>query len=134
MGFTTVTQLVTDLNSLTLTGVVRYVASPPEQVTTAEIPLKFVAFPETESPIISFSSAKGLRQVSIEVVVLISPVLNNITPANYLKATQIIDDLEEKLEENAADFGLDRWTITIDTVQVGEATYWAVLSNIFVSG
>lgn len=134
MAFTTITQLVSDLNDITLTGVVKYVANPPEQISTAELPLKFIAFPEAESPITSFSSSKGLQQVSIEIAIVISPVLNNLTATNYLTATQLMDRLETALETNAANLGLDRWTMTLDTIQVGDANYWTVMANLFVSG
>lgn len=134
MAFTTITQLVSDLNDITLTGVKRYYANPPEQVNTADLPIKFIAFPEAESPIISFSSSKGLQQVSIEIAIVISPVLNSLTAANYLLSTQLMDRLEDALETNAADLGLDRWTMTLDTIQVGDANYWTVMANLFASG
>lgn len=134
MAFTTLAQLISDLDGMAVTGVVKSYGNPPQQISTAQIPLKFVAFPDTETPIISFASTGGLRAVSIELIILISPLLHNLTAANYDTSITLMDNLDAALRTNAASFGIDRWTMNMDTIQAGDANYWAIITNIFASG
>ena len=134
MAFTTLTALVNALDAMTVSGVVKSHASPPNQMSTAELPLKFIGFPSEETPIISFDSTLGLRTASIELITLIAPVLHNTNRVNFPLTILLMDNIHTALKDNALLLGLDRWTSVLDTNQVGDTTYWSITTTIFVSG
>jgi hypothetical protein len=133
MAWTTVAEFVEDLHAMSIAGVARSFSYPSSQVTTAELPTKFLGFPDLTQGVETFTSGLAKTVVTIELIVLIAPVLHNLNKENYDTSVEIIDAMQSALRTNAADLSLDAWQLRVATHQMGETTFWAVSGTLTAS-
>lgn len=133
MAWETVEEFVEDLHDLVIAGVTRAYSYPMIQVSTAELPVKFLGFPEIEQAVETFVSGLAQTTVTIELIVLISPALHGLNQANYDESIAIMDAMQAALKANSLQLGLNRWTISVATHQMGETVFWAVAGTLTAS-
>lgn len=106
---------------------------PPNQVNTAQLPIMFVGFPEIDQSTGSFNGGAGQERISLEFVILVGPVLHNTNQANHSSSILIMTQLRQALEDDTMSLGLDSWNIKLSTNQLGDTTYWSIISTVMAS-
>lgn len=131
--------LISDFSSwvadLTVSGVVTKRSSYPSQISTSLLPLSYPRLPVTESGIVTIGHTRGLVQATVDLVIIVEPVRQNLNSVNYEKCLDLIDALTTALTENASARGIDSWSILLDVEEYGEATpFWTLVARVSGSG
>lgn len=136
---TTITSLITTLNSMIVNGVVTNLAYPPNNPQTADLPIKYVSSPQLTHN--QEFSCDNLNDVwSISVIVLVEPAAQNLQPTNFEAMYEMMDNLNAGLKSiNNANLGalITNWTILSQEeipVIFDDSAFWAVIANITVRG
>lgn len=119
---------------MTVTGVTRKLDAPPDQLNTADMPVMYPRLPSSESGVVSFGSATGLRRAQMELAIVIDPNMQATTAETFATALTLMDNLTTALESNAGTLQLDEWQLEIGTEVIGESEYWLVLATVLGSG
>ena len=131
----TVAAFVSALSGLSITGVTRMYAFPPESVNNADLPIAYVRLPESSNEAISLTSATGTDAVMGELVVLVRADNLSMNTTNFAAMVTLIDNINAALKTAAAASNrFDRWTIRQESALVGDAGYWAIVASVEASG
>lgn len=129
----TVTGFLSTLAGLSITGVSEQ-ATPPQQINSASLPIGYPRLPTSESDMAVFSGGDGLRRVSCEYVILVSPATLSRNSTNHGAAATAMDNLHSALEtEMAANQQIDGWAMRMEIEGIGDAAYWAVVATVEAS-
>ena len=121
------------LAALTITGVAEAHTEPPRVI--ARVPCSYPRLPDQDdSEIAAFNSTVGLRAASIELVILVNPILQNTQSANYSLTLDLIDALHTALAAAAATLQIDRWSIRGEWDTINSVPYWAIVATVDGSG
>ena len=121
------------LAALSVAGVVEQHTEPPRVI--AAVPAMYPRLPDQDnSEIAAFNSEVGLRAASIELVILVNPLLQNTQSANYSLTLDLIDALYTTLVGATATLGIDRWSIRGEWDTVNNVPYWAIVATVDGSG
>lgn len=138
MAFTTLSQLVTDITALTVTGISANAtfAYRPRQINAAQFPLRYIRIPKRERQNSTLGYAQGLKAATIEIVVFVAPLNLNLQSTNDALTVTLIDALGDTLEAAASTLGMDSYEITTDedTIGDGETPVQAIIATVEVSG
>lgn len=131
----TAASFITALSGLSITGVTRMFAYPPETVANADLPIAYVRLPELTNEAITFGSLPRIDNVQGELVVLIRADGLSMNTDNFSAMTTMIDNVNAALKTAAAASNrIDRWTIRQETAIVGESGFWALVATVEASG
>jgi len=119
---------------MTVTGVVTYADEPPNQITTAELPLMFPRFPGGNNSVQAFNGGVGLTMATVELVIVIEPVRQNMQSVNFAAALALLDNLASALTTNALTIGVDSWEMRIEQDSIGDTGYWLLIATVDGSG
>jgi hypothetical protein len=130
----TIADFMQQLAALDVNGVIRKLASPPDRIASADLPLQFVAPPTADVNAISFTSVMGLRSITCDLVIIVAPSASNRTSENVSAAVALADAVHVALAQSAASFGIDEFAINISEQQFAEAVFWVVTTTVTGSG
>ena len=134
----TAASFITALSGLSITGVTRMFAYPPETVANADLPIAYVRLPELTNERITLGLSgdpETLDKVQGELVVLIRADGLSMNADNFSAMTTMIDNVNSALKAAiAASAQIDRWTIRQETAIVGESGFWALVATVEASG
>ena len=133
MAFTTLTALATALSGLTVSGVTKAQTAAPLTVNTADLPLLFTRLPTQASQTVTLNGNQSLRQGTMELVILIEPVRQDLNSLNYGKALALADAVYTALAANVVALGLDEFSSEVIQDAVGNSTYWMLVTTVQVS-
>ena len=135
MAFTTLTDLVTKLSTLTVPGVKTHLAYRPRQVNAADLPLMFSRLPGSTRPLATLTYGQDLRSATIEVVIIVQMVNLDTQAPNDALTVQLLDSLAGALEGSASDLGMDMYTLVAEDDMLGNASpVQAIVATVEVSG
>jgi hypothetical protein len=131
----TAASFITALSGLSITGVTRMFAYPPETVANADLPIAYVRLPELTNEAITLGSLPRIDNVQGELVVLIRADGLSMNTDNFSAMVGMIDNVNAALKTAAAASNrIDRWTIRQETAIVGESGFWALVATVEASG
>lgn len=137
MAFTGAVNLVAQLAALEIEGIEysSMFAFMPDVINSNQIPMFYVRVATLQRETSTLGYTQGLRQGSFEAVVLVSEMLLGTQEGNIALAAELEDAITEALEANAAELGLDSYSITPEADTIGEDTpVWALVIRGEVSG
>ena len=129
---TTITQFVTAMSGLTVTGVVRSFTYKPASVHTADLPALYVELPDAGSGDSIVSTCNDLGKTrAVELVVLLQTINQEQEEPNYDVTVTMMDSLESALDtyEGTSDLILD-YEISAGGRPVGDAYFWAAVASV----
>ena len=131
----TAASFITALSGLSITGVTRMFAYPPETVANADLPIAYVRLPELTNESLTLNSTPRIDSVQGELVVLIRADGLSMNTDNFSAMVGMIDNVNAALKTAAAASNrIDRWTIRQETAIVGESGFWALVATVEASG
>lgn len=137
MAFTGYDQLMDDLDDLTISGVSKSTKFSPRLITEKQTPWKYSRIPIGSGELSTLGFGSGLKRATVELVVLVCPVMLSIHETNLQLAVTIMDSLASQLLDPTVmdTLGLDMFNITFEDITVGDsASYWSLVARIEVSG
>lgn len=134
MAYTNVAATVSGLAAMTVAGVNRVFDHPMIQVNTAELPILFIGFPEINQVVQTLLGGLAETAVVIEIIILVAPAMHSLNKANFDESVGLMDAMQAELKANTLGLGLNEWRIQMSTHQMGDTTYWAVVTTIMISG
>lgn len=136
MAFTTLAALVTTVNGMTVTGVRTKIAYRPRRISATQLPMLYSRLPTRKRESSTLSYAQGLKEASIEIVILVEFLNLSTQAANDALAVALMDTLGDVLETNAAALGMDSYEITTeeDSIDDGATPVQAIIATVEVSG
>lgn len=137
MAFTTYAAFVAGLTGLTVTGVKRKYAAPPNQpLTTGDMPALYPGLPRGEGTLATLTGGTDLATATCDLIVVIQPVTQRGNDRNYAAALTLMDNLHMALSGAVLSLGLDSWSIRVEEIwhDGTEAGYWAVIATVTASG
>jgi hypothetical protein len=136
MGFTSLGALVALAAALPVPGINQATAFRPRNVDSSNLPMLYTRLPGSTRSIATLSYAPGLRNATLQVVVLVQYINLNTQAANDALTVMLLDNLAASLEANAAALGMDSYTLTTEEDTIGgDATpVQAIIATVEVSG
>jgi hypothetical protein len=136
MAFTTLSALVTAVTGMTITGVNAKFAYRPRRINAAQLPILYTRLPSRKREISTLTYGQGLKQATIEIVIVVEMLNLNTQPANDALAVTLTDALGDALESNAATLGMDSYEIASgeDTLDDGTTPVQVIVATVEVSG
>jgi hypothetical protein len=136
---TTYAAFVTAISGLTITSVNRTLDSTPGSIGAADLPFQFVRLPEGDFAPSPASCLETGKIRSIDLVVCIEPAGLEMASQNFDDTVAMMDYIETALDtySNANDhlvFEYDIVTSGAAGVDVGGASYWAVIATVTITG
>lgn len=132
---TTLTQFVTALGNVSVTGVKRAYTAPPRQVYTADCPAQYPRLPRLENgPVVACGD--GLwPTLTGEIVICVEPVLQGEQPTNFALVLTLMDALNTALQGATLAKSKHTWTLSQEWIDFGDGTtYWAIIATIAARG
>ena len=114
------------LSALSVTGVQKNASAPPTVLNTADLPLMYPRLPTQESELVAAGGAHGLRSVSLELVIVVEPVRQDLNALNYNKVLGLIDALYDVLSAQSLALGVNRFETTVEQDAIGSGVYWII--------
>ena len=129
---TTYAQWVTGLAGLTVTGVVKKQAYPPQQVNDADLPLLFPRLPTGGNEVIALTGGMGLKEATAELVILTRPGLLSTQKTEFPILLGLLDAVETTLTAAVLTWGLDRWSVRVEDITLGDGAtiYRAIIATV----
>ena len=122
------------LYGLTVTGVTRNYLQPPQQVSTADLPILFTRLPSgTEGPIMGVRTG-GWPTLRADVVILVEPFHQGQSSTNYALALTLMDNLSAALRAANLGEGPARWNIESRLEIIVDTPYWVVVASVESTG
>lgn len=87
-----VTSIYTTLKNYSVSGVTN-LSTPPNQLNTAQLPVKFVQLIESNYEVAALNNSFGLTKNTFDVVYVIEPVLQNTIDNNLTSYLSIVDNI-----------------------------------------
>ena len=136
MAFTTLAALITSITGMTVTGITNKYAYRPRRINAAQLPILYTRLPSRKREISTLTYGQGLKQATIEIVVMVEMLNLNTQPANDALAVTLTDALGDALESNAATLGMDSYEIASgeDTLDDGTTPVQVIVATVEVSG
>lgn len=132
---TTYAAFVASINALTVTGVKRKYTSPPNRLSTADLPAMYPRLPSgAEGPVTA--DGQGMwPTLTAEIVIVVEPVGQNLQPTNFAAAVTMLDNLSIALRSAQLAKSKTRWTMRQQIVNYGtETNYWTLVASVTASG
>ncbi len=128
---TTYTAFVTALSGLTVTGVTRKYAYPPEALSTADLPASWPQVPAGDFMPITFGTAPGLSSdLRCDLIVAYEPVGQNTSSVNFAGTLTMMDNLSAALKGMSRPVqGRFAWSIRQAIITVAGLEYWALVGS-----
>lgn len=133
MAITTFSAFHDTLGDLAVSGVSKKFDNPPTALNTADMPAQWVELPTAEEPAMTYGTMGGWPTFRMDLVVAYKPVAQGTQVTNWDGALTICDAVLTALRAiapNALGRGPLEWTIRVGVVEVGQATYWAVIAEV----
>lgn len=123
---------VAGVAALTVTGVKRKLAAPPQQVSDADLPMSYPRIPEMGEEVAALSGGHGLTSATAEVVFLMRPSNLSTAATTFAAALAMIDAIGTTYGAAVLTLGLDRWTVqqTYESLDGGATVYWALVASV----
>ena len=134
MAYTTFAAFADALVGLTYSGVTRNYSYPPQQISTADMPLMYPRLPEVSHDVIDLAYGVSTEQAQIELVFLVEPGGQNINEANFDAMVALLDAIDTTLSTNAATICANRWEIRQETAVFENTSFWALVATVEASG
>ena len=132
---TTITNFVTALGDITITGVTSKLNEPPRKLTTADLPAQWVQVPNLAREPATFESQGKLWDTHrAQLVVAFEPVGQNTQAANWAGVLTLMDSVWAAISAASIVQGRLQYTIAQGIVTVAEAAYWAVVVEVEAHG
>lgn len=121
---------VTALGAMTVTGVTRHYANPPQAVSTADLPVYFPMAPGGGMPAMVLSCKANNKVRRAQVVILVEPVGQATNAINFGKLAALMDALETSLDAlttaNLIEYDMQAGVV----VNVAGTDYWAISASV----
>ena len=132
---TTITNFVTALGDVTITGVTSKLNEPPRKLITADLPAQWVQVPILERAPATFQSQGKLWDTHrAQLVVAFEPVGQNTQAANWTGVLTLMDNVWTAIAAASIVQGRLQYTIAQGVVTVAEVAYWAVIVEVEAHG
>lgn len=106
-------------------------SAPPTQVPAAQLPYMFFRSVVIRREGVTLNYTSGFSEASMEMVVLVEPVRQNLQEKNYTIMRSIMEDIATKFEANAKDLLLLDYEIREGFEQINTDTaHYAVIAQI----
>lgn len=134
MAFT-YTTFVNNVAGMTISGVTRAYTSPPQQLSTADLPASYPRLPIADNQSVTLTHGRGLLTAAVEIVVVLEPYRQGTNVANFAACVTMIDAIETALATNANTYDIDRWNIIQTIEEYGvDRPHWQLVARIEGSG
>ena len=132
---TTITNFVTALGDVTITGVTSKLNEPPRSLATADLPAQWVQIPRLEREPATFESQGKLWDTHrAQLIVAFEPVGQNTQAANWSGVLTLMDSVWTAIAAASIVQGRLQYTIAQGIVTVAEVAYWAVIAEVEAHG
>jgi len=132
---TTITNFVTALGDVTITGVTSKLNEPPRSLATADLPAQWVQVPNLAREPATFQSQGKLWDTHrAQLIVAFEPVGQNTQAANWAGVLTLMDSVWTAIAAASLVQGRLQYTIAQGIVTVAEAAYWAVIVEVEAHG
>jgi hypothetical protein len=132
---TTITNFVTALGDIAITGVSNKLNEPPRKLTTADLPAQWVQVPSLERAPATFQSQGKLWDTHrAQLVVAFEPVGQSTQAANWSGVLTLMDNVWSAIALASIVQGRLQYTIAQGIVTVADLTYWAVVAEVEAHG
>lgn len=124
------------LQAITITGVESIATSPPYTLGTAKLPIGFARFPATTTELdsLSLGGCTSLTNLTVEFVIVISPVRQGNSLTNWNEGLALVDALNTAFANNLIELNIDDWTVELTVEEFGQTPYHVLLTTINASG
>ena len=129
---TTITQFVTAMSGLSVSGVTRSFTYKPASVHTADLPALYVELPGSGTGSEFVSTCSGLGKTrSVELVVLLQTINQEQEEPNYDATVTMMDSLETALDTyESTSSMIINYDISAGGREVGGAYFWAATATV----
>jgi len=133
---TTYASFVTAVSGLTITGVTRKYAYPPQSIGTADLPASFPLIPAGGDQPIIFNQGGNLGHVMrMDFVIAYEPTAQNTNQPNFTNTVTMMDSATTALRAMTRPTqGAFSWTMRQGIVTIGNVEYWAVIVSLEGNG
>lgn len=125
--------VVDDLATLPITGVKRQYSAPPQQVSTADMPLTFPRVPRGKVTVSTLSGLAASPMWAVDLVCVLEAAGQSTQPTNFSGAVGMIDAMNAALEGYAAVGCANSWEIRQDMEFIGDTAYWVLIASVEAS-
>ena len=128
---TTITNFVTALGDVTITGVTSKLNEPPRKLTTADLPAQWVQVPILERAPATFQSQGKLWDTHrAQLVVAFEAVGQNTQAANWSGVLTLLDNMWTAIAAASIVQGHIQYSIKQGIVTVAKIDFWAVVAEV----
>ena len=128
---TTITNFVTALGDVTITGVTSKLNEPPRSLATADLPAQWVQIPSLEREPATFQSQGKLWDTHrAQLVVAFEPVGQNTQAANWSGVLTLLDNMWTAIAAASIVQGHIQYSIKQGIVTVAKIDFWAVVAEV----
>jgi len=132
---TTITNFVTALGDVTITGVTSKLDEPPRSLATADLPAQWVQVPILEREPATFQSQGKLWDTHrAQLVVAFEAVGQNTQAANWSGVLTLLDNVWTAIAAASIVQGRLQYTIAQGIVTVAKIDFWAVIVEVEAHG
>jgi hypothetical protein len=125
------------LKGITITGVSTTHDAPPASINTADLPAKWVEFPENDENPITFQSNGGWPELRGTLVVALVAVALDTQDTNFTSSLTYCDRVNSALRALTPltlGKGIVTWTLKPGIVSVAGLDYWGVVCEVIAHG
>ena len=140
MAITSLAVFMDYLADLSVTGVVvnrgNALIGPPDNVQSADLPMKWVTLPFSNEGPLTFSGEGGWPTLSGQVVIAMESVNLNTPEARVDAYITMVDNLDTALRAGSVTKTKMSWTTALETVFIGKdaAEYLALIATVTGAG
>jgi hypothetical protein len=133
---TTYASFVAAVAGLTITGVTRKYAYPPQSIGTADLPASFPLIPAGGDQPIIFNQGGNLGHVMrMDFVIAYEPTAQSTSESNFSGCITMMDNATTALRAMTRPTqGAFSWTMRQGAVTIGNVEYWAVIVSLEGNG
>jgi hypothetical protein len=133
--WTTLGELMQDLADLQVDGVNRSLPHPPEQINTDELPMLYVRLPQNDTAqMLSFQGNFGIRSVTLDLVILVTPLNLGSAAKTTLAVAGLLDALHNAFVGEVDALGLISYQMRVVEADSGGSTlYWGIICTVTCS-
>lgn len=125
---------ISELASMTVTGVTRQYVYPPNQLSTADLPASFVTLPTAVNETIATCDEVS-DTFTAELVIALEPTGQNLQPTNYAAVLAMMDNVNAALKAtDFTDLLQASWQLSTPPTVIGASAYWSVTATVTAQG
>ena len=129
----TIQSFVNTLEDITVEGVVRhYKQGPPQSLTDADLPAKFIHLPRSTESALVFGEHGGVQSLGAEIWIPVVATVQSLQGENFDLSVRLMDNLVTALRAMGLCGLRSKWRISVVlTVRaIAEIDYWTTICTV----